>query len=233
MRKTRTRLELFSFYDHVGIAAHLERQAREGWLLESIGSWGWKYRRIEPRAVKFYVTYFPKASVYDPGPSERERTFRAYCEEAGWKLAAASAQLQVFCCDDPDPIPIETDAVMQVENIHAAAKRSHIFSHALLGVVGLLQMVMWLVQFVQNPIDMLADYTGWFRVLCWVNLLLLCAVELFSYFCWHRKAVRMAEGSSMLDFIFFRSFNLSMPESTLNRIFGRYLILYNKNMNIL
>lgn len=198
MRKTKTRMELFSFYDHVGITAHLEKQARQGWLLESIGNWGWKYRRIEPQEVKFCVTYFPKASAYDPGPSEQERTFRAYCEKAGWRLVASNAQMQVFCCDDPDPVPIETDAVVQVENIHAAAKRTHIFSHILLGAVGLMQMALWLAQFLENPIDILADYTGWFRVLCWVNLLLLCSVELISYFRWHRKAVRMAEETGIL-----------------------------------
>ena len=198
MRQTKTRLELFSFYDHVGIAAHLERQARAGWLLESIGNWGWKYRRMEPRTIKFCVTYFPRASAYDPGPSEQERTFRAYCEEAGWKLAAASAQMQVFFCEEPDPIPIETDAELQVENIHAAARKTHIFSHALLGVLGLMQMLMWLVTFFENPIDILADYTGWFRVLCWGNLLLLCAVELISYYRWHGKAVCMAKESGIL-----------------------------------
>ena len=42
MRQTKTRLELFSFYDHRGIAAHLERQARQGWMLDKIGNWGWK-----------------------------------------------------------------------------------------------------------------------------------------------------------------------------------------------
>lgn len=33
MRQTKTRMELFSFYDHAGIAKHLQEQARSGWLL--------------------------------------------------------------------------------------------------------------------------------------------------------------------------------------------------------
>jgi len=198
MRQTKTRLELFSFYDHRGIAAHLERQARQGWMLDKIGNWGWKYRKIEPREVKFYVTYFPKASAYDPGPSEQEQTFRAYCEEAGWKLAASSAQLQVFYCDAPDPVPIETDALLQVENIHAAAKRSTLFSHILLGCLGLMQMTMWLVDLLKDPVRLLADYTGWFRGICWINLIALCAVEVISYFVWHKKAKRLAEEEGIL-----------------------------------
>jgi len=198
MRQTKTRMELFSFYDHRGIAAHLERQAREGWMLEKIGNWGWKYRRIDPRPVKFYVTYFPKASAYDPGPSEQEQTFRAYCEEAGWQLAASNAQLQVFYCDDPDPVPIETDALLQVENIHAAAKRSTLFGHILLGCLGLMQMAMWLTDLLKDPVGLLADYTGWFRGICWINLIALCAVEVISYFIWHKKAKRLAEEEGTL-----------------------------------
>lgn len=198
MRQTKTRMELFSFYDHRGIAAHLERQAREGWMLEKIGTWGWKYRRIEPSEIKFYVTYFPKASAYDPGPSEQEQTFRAYCEEAGWKLAASSAQLQVFYCDDPDPVPIETDALLQVENIHAAAKRTTLFSNILLGGMGLMQMIMWVVDLLEDPVGLLADYAGWFRGICWINLIALCAVEVISYFVWYKKAKRLAEEEGAL-----------------------------------
>lgn len=198
MKQTKTRLELFSFYDHIGIADHLEKMAAKGWMLEKIGNWGWTYRRTEPRKVQFYVTYFPKASAYDPGPSEQEQTFRAYCEKGGWQLAASSAQLQVFYCDDPDPVPIETDALLQVENIHAAAKRTHLLSHILLGVLGLMQMTMWLVDLFENPVNVLADYTGWFRAICWCNLLALCTVEVVAYFLWHKKARRIAEETGAL-----------------------------------
>lgn len=198
MKQTKTRLELFSFYDHRGIAAHLERQAQQGWLLEKIGSWGWKYRRSEPREVKFAVTYFPKASAYDPGPSEQERTLRDYCAEAGWILAASNAQMQVFYNEAPDPVPVETDAVVQVENIHAAAKRSHLASHWMLGVLGVFQMIVWLVQLFENPVGLLADYGGLFRGLCWLTVLVLSAVELVCYYRWHRKAEELAKESGVL-----------------------------------
>ena len=198
MRQHKTCVELFSFYDHRGIAAHLEDQARKGWLLEKIGTWGWKYRRIEPKEVHFAVTYYPKASVYDPGPSEQERMLQAYCAEAGWTLAASNAQMQVFYNEASDPVPLETDAAVQVENIHAAAKRSHLPSHWILGGLGILQMIMWLVDLLENPVGALADYADWFRGICWINLIALCSVELISYYRWHKKAVRTAEESGIL-----------------------------------
>lgn len=123
MRKTKTRLELFSFYDYCGIAAHLEEQVRKGWMLVKIGSMGWKYQKTSPREVKFAVTYCSEASAYDPGPSEEQLTLQEYCAQAGWQLAASNAQMQIFWHEDPNATPLETDAVWQVENIHASAKK--------------------------------------------------------------------------------------------------------------
>lgn len=198
MRKTKTRMELFSLHDHVGLTKHLEKQAQKGWLLEYIGRLGWRYRRIEPTQLKFAVTYFPPASMYDPEPSEQERTFQDYCEQAGWKLAASSAQLQIFYHESPDPIPLETDALLQVENIHAAAKKTTLFAHWLLGIMGLFYSLTWFISFFENPVGMLADYGAWFRAISFLNLVLLCAVELTSYYRWHKKAVVAAEETGQL-----------------------------------
>lgn len=188
MRTKKNRMELFSFYDHAGIAAHLEKMASKGWMLERIGTWTWKYRQIEPKTVHFAVSYYPKASYYDPEPSEGEQTFLEFCGEAGWKQAASNAQMKVFYNEAEDPIPLETDAGTQLEIIHKAAKRSQILSHSLLLAVGLLQMVMWMVRLFSAPVTVLADYTQLYLLICWLSLLLVCSVELSAYFLWYRKA---------------------------------------------
>ena len=72
MKETKRRLETFSFYDRTGLEEHLARMAAEGWLLDKIGQFLWHYRRIEPKKLTFSVTYFPKASAFDPGPSDRK-----------------------------------------------------------------------------------------------------------------------------------------------------------------
>ena len=88
--------------------------------------------------------------------------------------------------------------MLQIENIHAAAKKTTLLSHWLLGILGLLYTIMWLVSFFENPVGILADYGGWFRAISFVNLVLLCAVELISYYCWHKKAVAVAEETGQL-----------------------------------
>ena len=59
---TKFRLETFAFYDHNGIAVHLEKMAAKGWMIEDMGSNLWEYRRIEPKRLRFAVTYIPKRS---------------------------------------------------------------------------------------------------------------------------------------------------------------------------
>ena len=198
MRQTKTVLELFSVHDHVGITTHLEKQARKGWLLEKVGNWGWRYRKIEPKNLRFFVTYFPPASMFDPCPSEGETTFREYCEQAGWKLAASNAQLQIFYTEDPDAVPVETDALVQVENIHAAAKKTTLLSNWLFGAIGVINTIVWCITFFENPVSILADYSGWLRAIAFFTLILLSAAELISYYLWHGKAVEVAQETGCL-----------------------------------
>ena len=77
MRNKKRRMEFFSFYNHTSITAHLEKMARNGWLLEEIRRNTWIYRRIEPKKLRFAVSYYPKASEYDPEPSPEQRDFWA------------------------------------------------------------------------------------------------------------------------------------------------------------
>lgn len=54
-------IPLYNFLDRTRLTAHLSEMAAQGWLLTSISSWSWKYRRTEPRKLKFAVTFFAGA----------------------------------------------------------------------------------------------------------------------------------------------------------------------------
>ena len=199
MKETKRRLETFSFYDRTGLEEHLARMAEEGWLLDKIGQFLWHYRRIEPKKLTFSVTYFPKASAFDPGPSEEQETFYDFCRHTGWVLAASSAQLQVFYNEGPDPVPIETDPVLEVESIHRTMKRSFLPSQLMLLAVAVLDVGLLVWRLIDDPIGLLASPASVLTAMCWVLLLVLTGVELGGYFWWHRKAVKAAEQGEFLD----------------------------------
>lgn len=198
MKERKRRFETFAFYDHTGIETRLEQMAEQGWLLDKIG-FGWQYRRIEPKALTFCVCYFPQASQFDPEPSEGQRTFYDFCEHTGWTLAAASAQMQVFYNERPDPVPIETDPALEIDAIHQSAKKGYLFSQFLLLVVAVMNGGMFAYQLVNDPILVLSSALSLFSLLCWPIVILLTAGDIAAYYLWRRRARKAAEQGEFLD----------------------------------
>ena len=192
MRDKKRRLETFSFYDFTGIAAHLTKMAEKGWLLEKMSNFGWTYRRIEPKKLTFSVCYYPKASEFDPEPSEEQRIFHEFCEHTGWVLAAASAQMQVFYIEREDPTPIETDPVLEIETLHASAKRNFIPAYILLLLLGVWSCVLFWQWFLRDFVGTLASPTNLFSGICWIAVFFLCLMELTTYYAWRAKAKKAA-----------------------------------------
>ena len=46
-------MPLYSYLDRTAITAHLSDMAAQGWMLEKIGGWNWRYRRTEPKKLRF------------------------------------------------------------------------------------------------------------------------------------------------------------------------------------
>lgn len=199
MRDTKRRIETFSFYDHTGIEAHLEKMAAKGWLLERMTGFGWVYRRREPGRLTFTVTYYPRASEFDPEPSEQQKTFYDFCKHSGWEIAASSAQMQVFYNERENPVPIETDAALEVENIHRSARRGYLPSYFVLLVLALFQGFLIVQRLRQDAIGLLVEPSNLFSAFCWIVLGVLCLAELTGYFRWHRRALRAAEQGMFME----------------------------------
>lgn len=193
MRDKKRVWEIFSFYDRSGLERRLARMAEKGWLLEKIGTSLWTYRRIPPRKLTFCVYWFPTASAFDPEPSEEQRTFYDFCQHTGWVLAASYGQMQVFYNEAEDPTPIETDPMTAVDAIHRAVKRTTLPIQLVLLVMALVNGALFISRLLNDPVGILASAGNLFTGLCWVDVILMAAVECGSYFLWRRRAVRAAE----------------------------------------
>lgn len=192
MKNTKYRYEVFSYFDCTGIADHLTKMAQKGWLVEKLSNFGWTYRRIEPKKLTFYVSYFPKASEFDPKPTEAQKTFYDFCRYTGWELAAASAQMQIFYNEQENPVPIETDPVVEVETIHRAAKKSFFPTYFVLLLISVWNGFLFISRLLGDPIGLLSSASYLFSGFAFTILSLLCAIELSSYFIWHAKAKKAA-----------------------------------------
>ncbi len=182
----------FKFYDRSKMQAYFEKMAEKGWLLTQSTDFSWNFRRIEPKKLRFSVVYFPKESMFAADVSERLSRFHDFCDHTGWKLASTNGQVQFFYNETEDPVPIETDAVLEVENIHQATKKRFLPGYAIELALAIFNLVLQILQCIKNPISYLSSWGNLIYALCWCIICILALTELTGYYFWHRKAKRTA-----------------------------------------
>lgn len=199
MKTKKCRLEYYSFYDHTGIEQHLTEMAKKGWILESISNLYWTYRKIEPRNIHFCVTYYPRASDFDPGPSEDQQTFHDLCAHTGWQLACTWHQMQVFYNEKESPIPLDTDPIMEVDTLHRACKKNFLPSYYLLLALGVLMGGYFLAEIYFAPVTLLSNSSQMLSGFAYLCVLVISLTELCTYFSWYRKAKKAAQDDIFVD----------------------------------
>lgn len=199
MKSKMRRLETLSFYDHTGIEKHLAKMAKKGWMIDHITNQFWTYRKIEPQEYQFAVTYYPKATDFDPGPSDKQQTFYDFCTRTGWELACTWFQMQIFYNISENPIPIDTDPVYEVETIHKACKASYLRGYILLLILGALGTFFFFSGLIGHTLRLLASPSSMALYPDSFLLFLICAVELITYFSWHKRAAKAAQNGIFMD----------------------------------
>ena len=199
MKTKKRRVEFFSLYNHTGIEAHLSEMAKKGWMIEGITNFYWTYRRIEPKDIHFCVSYYPRASDFDPGPSEEQQTFHDFCAHTGWKLACTWFQMQVFYNENKSPIPLDTDPLMEVDRLHRACKKNFLPSYFILLALSLLMSCYFFAGIRHDPIGLLSNSSRLVTQFAYFCLFLITSVELVTYIKWHRKAKQAARDGIFVD----------------------------------
>ena len=116
-----------SMYDQQRIEKKLTEMARKGWLIEEMqNAFFWNYRRIEPKELHFAAVYSAMTFDVDADSAAAQKEKDELCARDGWVAAASwggNGFLRVYYNEQPDPVPIETDPVVQTESIYAAMKK--------------------------------------------------------------------------------------------------------------
>ncbi len=193
MADVKYRIEGYDFYDTDGMARQLEKMAADGWMIENISGIFYKYRRCGKQNVAFAVTYFVKNNDFDTYPTPQQQQYIDICRQAGWQPVLFNRQLQVFMNTDPDAVPVETDAVTQVDNIHAMAKKGWLINNILfigLGILNLFTSIgrikLDVVQFLSSPVHIIG-------ILFWLFYTVAMVLATVRYYSWYNKAKKQAE----------------------------------------
>lgn len=193
MKNTKRQFTRFAFYDQTAMEKHFEMMASEGWLIEKITAYFLHYRRIEPQKLHFTVTYFPDASEFDPGPKDKHKMMEDFAARDGWKLLTRWGQMQVFCNEAEKTIPMETDAVTQVENIYRSMKKNLLPAHLMILALAIWQLVFNGYRALTETVDFLSTPYLLTSLPIWLLLLLTEIYEILACYLWYRKAKPAAE----------------------------------------
>lgn len=200
MRTKKFRLEPYLFYDYHGIETHLEQMARRGWRLRRVAPFYWEYRRAEPEARTFAVTYFSEASEFNPASTENQRTFHGYCLDAGWELEAEWAQMQVFSTAGEDSIPIETDESSKLRAINRAMWKNFLPGNLLMLLLAVVQLLLQGQNVLRNPVRELSSPSTLLLAAAWVLLALCEVLAVGGYLVWRLRSGRsVAAGGTCLE----------------------------------
>ena len=179
--------------DSEAMARHLERMAERGWLLDKVSSWGWTFRRGEPGKVRYTVTYFPEASVFDASLTDGQETYIDYCRAGGWELAGTYGPIQYFRSTRPDPTPIETDERAKLEAVRRSMYKTFVLSYSLLTVSMGLNLHLRLETFRSDPLSFISRTSNLSLTLLLAGMTVYCAAVLLDYFIWLFRSRRAVE----------------------------------------
>lgn len=195
MRNKKFQLNWYQANDSAAMEEKLEKMAAKGWLLDRINNWGFHYRKAAPQTVRYTVTYFPKASIFDGELIPQQQTYADFCAAAGWEFVTAWGPMQFFRSTMPDPVPIETDEEEKLQTIHRSMLKTWVLSYSLLLVVWLLNLATRLQSLRYRPISILSSNKDLVFLLFLICFVLFLAVFLADYFLWYlrsKKAVAHA-----------------------------------------
>ena len=186
----------YAAYNVTGMKLHLEKMAKNGWLIDHITNNFWCYKKVDPINLTFTVSYFAKASAFEQTKSEGQQTFEEMAAYDGWKLMAENAKLQIFANEDKNATPIYTDAESEVNAIIKSSK-AFIYTFALLLGSVLIYCFTIYAQFKIDPLRFLASSS--FFISVGLLILLIYILNLFiRYYVWKQKALKAIENDEFI-----------------------------------
>lgn len=214
MRNKKKIIADYAFFDRSGIQEFLEDQARKGWLLTEVAGATWKFQKCEPLELHYAVAYFPADS--NGKISGEKQDFLDLCGHSGWELVCSRGPAHIFKNEGIDPVPIETDAALEIETIHRAVKKHFLGNCIAWMILGLLHAGLGLYSFITMPYKYLARPYEISRFLYGLFYFLWYGHLVVMYYGWRRKAKLAANTDG--SFVKTRSypyFNVIMPFSIL------------------
>ena len=197
------RMCFFRPMDSDAVERYLSRRARKGWRLDKTGQVLWRFRRENPAALTYAVTYFPEASVYGGALTPAQEELAAYCAAAGWTFVAQWLRMQIYVTDRRDPVPLETDERQKLDTVRAVFRKNRVTS-LLLIAAALLQVVTLAIRLKTEAFQLFASPLALPLLAAWPFVFFITLESRLLWALWLRRSERSVERGGPCAPSFFR-----------------------------
>lgn len=179
---------IYSFLPHEydDLRIYLEEMALKGWKLEKFSGSILKFKKIEPRKIKYSIDIIESISIFDSNNSDSSLEYREYCSAVGWDFLCENNKLQIYCSEKEIPsLEIHTDELEKFNLFKKASLKTILLNLFLIIIVTLPQALIFFdspnFSFLANDINIL--------LLIIITLTLIVDVAtVFNFFRWINKA---------------------------------------------
>ena len=187
MKDTKTVHIAFAFYDRANLEKFLEEQAAEGWMFRGRQGGALEFYRIQPSKIHFSIVYYRSPVVKNVLTADQAE-YLEYCARTGWYLVDTEQRMMILANQAENPIPIETDPKIQLDNIHKSLKKQHLSMLITSFVIGIMDLLLLGLYLSRGIVYMSTSLSS-------INLIMVgtfsCATSLpdiIGYYRWRRKA---------------------------------------------
>ena len=187
MKDTKTVHIAFAFYDRANLEKFLEEQAAEGWMFRGREGGALEFYRIQPSKIHFSIVYY-HSPVTKTALTADQAEYLEYCARTGWYLVDTERRMMILANQTENPIPIETDPKIQLDNIHKSLKKQHLSMLITSFVIGIMDLLLLGLYLSRGIVYMSTSLSS-------INLIMVgtfsCAISLpdiIGYYRWRRKA---------------------------------------------
>ena len=188
MGEYKTKLINYLPFDYEYLEKLFEREARNGWFLERAGIFTWKFKKGEPKDIKYSVVFNPELSEYDPDNNDVQKLFDKSCLEKGWVRVCGKGKLQIYKTEKQNPLPIEPDGSAKLSNIRRSVGVSYILPISIIALLLSLNGTSGLKGLICNTAEFMSDYVNLAIGLLNIMIIISLLVFLILYGVWLRKS---------------------------------------------
>lgn len=216
------------------------KQAAKGWLIDEIYELTMKYKRTEPKNLKFNIILHPTQAM-DNRDYEKLSEYETLCVQSGWELRTRHKEYSVFSTDKLDAVPLHFESPDHENNVKKKIDR---FRNGNVAIILLTLLLLYLFIGSYDYLDDLSYYSfgqtlSFALVTCGLllNLVLVLMWTKRNAVRHHNESLEFSDliyrGSKAVNLLFVVGFLLHLAFTERFQMFGGYyLVIYVIYTNI-